>query len=168
MTAHIAFGGIYVAEHPAPPFFEERPSIWTSAVIQTLLQLPDLALHCVQQYRWGASAVKLTGLLAWSLPFFRKDMYSFALPDPVRPNTAAIGKHEAGNFCTSKHKEYPPMFCKALTFVVAQQFDRFSRGGGTRPSPAASEALDQWVAQAAAASTTVRDDSHWLPNFQRL
>ena len=92
-------------------------------MIQTLLQLCDLALHCVQQYRWGASAVKPTGLLAWSLPFFRKDMYSFAL---------AIGKHEASNFCTSKHKEYPPMFCKALAFVVVQQFDRFLRGGGRR------------------------------------
>lgn len=168
LTAHIAFGGIYVAEHPAPPFLEERPSIWTSAVIQTLLQLPDLVLHCVQQYKWGASAVKPTGLLAWDLPFFRKDLYSCALNDPVRPNSAAIGKDDSGNFRTSKHKEYPPVFCKALAFAVAQQFDRFWRSDRIRRSPAATEALDQWVIQAAAASTNVRDDGHWLPDFQCL
>ena len=142
--AHIAYGGIFVAEHPAPPFFEERPSIWTSAVIQTLLQLPDLVLHRVQQYRWGATAVKPTGLLAWNLPFVRKDLYSLSLPDPVKPDTAAIGKDGQGNFRTSKHKEYPKAFCKALAFVVAQQFERFVRSNGTRSCPAASEVLDQW------------------------
>ena len=168
LAAHIAYGGIFVAEHPAPPFFEERPSIWTSAVIQTLLQLPDLVLHRVQQYRWGATAVKPTGLLAWNLPFFRKDLYSLSLPDPVKPDTAAIGKDGQGNFRTSKHKEYPKAFCKALAFVVAQQFERFVRSNGTRSCPAASEVLDQWIAQAAAASTPVRDDSHWLPDFQHL
>ena len=168
LAAHIAYGGIFVAEHPAPPFLEERPSIWTSAVVQTLLQLPDLVLHCVQQYRWGATAVKPTGLLAWNLPFFRKDLYSLSLPDSVKPDTAAIGKDDQGNFRTSKHKEYPKAFCKALAFVVAQQFERFVRSHGTRSCPAASEVLDQWIAQAAAASTPVRDDSHWLPDFQHL
>ena len=168
LAAHIAYGGIFVAEHPAPPFLEERPSIWTSAVVQTLLQLPDLVLHRVQQYRWGATAVKPTGLLAWNLPFFRKDLYSLSLPDPVKPDTAAIGKDDQGNFRTSKHKEYPKAFCKALAFVVAQQFERFVRSHGTRSCPAAPEVLDQWIAQAAAASTPVRDDSHWLPDFQHL
>ena len=168
LAAHIAYGGIYVAEHPAPPHQEDRPSIWTSAVVQTLLQLPDLVLHCVQQYRWGASAIKPTGLLAWNLPFFRKDLYSFSLPNPTKPDTAAIGKDDQGNFKTAKHKEYPQAFCKALAFAVAQQFDRFVRSHGTRSCPAATEALDHWIAQAAAASTPVRDDGHWLPDFQRL
>ena len=70
LCVHIAQGEMFVAEHPATPFDPNRPSIWTSPLIQLLLQLPTLKLHHVAQFRWGATAVKPTGLLVLDMPFF--------------------------------------------------------------------------------------------------
>ena len=67
-----------------------RPSIWTSPIIQLLLRLPDLQLHHVAQYRWGAEAVKPTGLLTcWLGPFrFSRDLYKKASGDEMRRGQA--------------------------------------------------------------------------------
>ena len=168
LCIHITTGGVFIAEHPAPPKDVSRPSIWTSAVIQLLLGLPDLTLHCVAQYRWGADAVKPTGLLVWDLPFFRQDMYRFALSDVAKPQTAAIGVDSAGQFRTARHKEYPGLFCQALAFSVAQQFDRFVRSGRIRAGPIADTVLDEWIWNAAQISSEIHTGAQWLPDFQNL
>ena len=117
LCIHITMGGVYVAEHPAPPTEVSRPSIWTSPIIQLLLGLPDLVLHCVAQYRWGAEAVKPTGLLVWDMPFFRRDMYSLALTDVAKPTVAAIGTDSTGQFRTARHKEYPWVILPCSCFL---------------------------------------------------
>lgn len=168
LCIHIATGGVFIAEHPAPPKDVDRPSIWTSSVIQLLLGLPDLVLHCVAQYHWGAGAVKPTGLLVWDMPFFRKDLYRFALSDVVKPQTAAIGIDSTGQFRTARHKEYPGLFCRALAFSVTQQFDRFLREGRTRHGPSDGIDLDEWIRNAAQSSSEIRTGAQWLPDFQNL
>ena len=166
LCIHITMGGVYVAEHPAPPTEVSRPSIWTSPIIQLLLGLPDLVLHCVAQYRWGAE--KPTGLLVWDMPFFRRDMYSLALSDVAKPTVAAIGTDSTGQFRTARHKEYPGLFCRALAFSVGQQFGRFLSGGRTRADPATLEALDEWIRNAARECSEIRTGAQWLPDFQDL
>ena len=74
LCVHITCGGVFIGEHPARPTDDTRPSIWTSPIVQLLLSLPDLHLHYIAQYCWGADAVKPTGLLTWALPFFRCDL----------------------------------------------------------------------------------------------
>lgn len=168
LCIHITRGGIFVAEHPAPPLDDSRPSIWTSAVVQMLLDLPDLILHCIAQYKWGATAVKPTGLLVWDMPFFRQDLYSLSLDDVAKPQTVAIGVDGNGQFRTAQHKEYPRQFCHALAFAFSRQFDRLLRKGQTVPCADSREDLDTWIAEAAKSCSHIRSDAPWLPDFQDL
>ena len=104
-----------------------RPSIWTSPIIQLLLRLPDLQLHHVAQYRWGAEAVKPTGLLTYvdlGPSVFRVTYTRRLLAtrcDAVKPKGTAIGKDANGEFKTSPHEEYPGQFCLALAFGLRRR-----------------------------------------------
>ena len=168
LCVHVAKGGMFIAEHPAMPLDPTRPSIWTSPMIQLLLQLPDLKLFHVAQFRWGAEAVKPTGLLVWSLPFFHRDLHSEVLRDVVKPTAAAIGKDDSGQFKTAKHKEYPMQFCRALAKTLAQQFSRLVNRRQLGPIVPHDPALDEWISSAATASNTIRSGANWLPDFQDL
>ena len=168
LCIHIQCGGLFVAEHPARPADASRPSIWTSPIVQLLLMLPELQLHHVAQYQWGAEAVKPTGLLALAMPFFRCDLYKKAFSDAVKPTSAAIGKNPNGEFNTSRHKEYPGRFCLALAFTFANQFNRLLGSDRIRAVPHTAQDLDEWVEFAAKASTPIRTGAQWLPDFQNL
>ena len=168
LCIHIAYGGLFVAEHPALPHDTERPSIWSSPIIQLLLQLPDLHLHHVAQYRWGAEAVKPTGLLVWAMPFFCKDLCEKALSGVAKPTTVAIGKDVQGRFCTARHKEYPGPFCHAIAHAFAQQFTRLVRRNELRHSSPVQPEQNEWISSAAAISEVIRCDANWLPDFQDL
>ena len=168
LCIHIVKGGFFVAEHPALPFDPSRPSIWSSPIVQLLLQLPDLRLHHVAQYRWGADVVKPTGLLTWALPFFPGDLYERALSGVVKPTSAAIGIDEQGRFRTARHKEYPGPFCQAIANAFAKQFCRIVQRRMYRTPDAAHPAQDEWISSAAQASECIRASMHWLPDFQDL
>jgi len=60
----LQYGGVYLSEHPWKPEDEQKVSIWTSPWVQLLLQLPQVKLHRVCQWRWGAAVSKPTGILA--------------------------------------------------------------------------------------------------------
>ena len=102
--------------------------------------------------------------LTWDVPFFRKELYSMALSDAVKPKVVAIGKDETGQFRAARHKEYPRQFCRAF----AQQFDRFLRAGRVRPESAMLEDLEKWITQAVKISAVIRADAQWLPDCQDL
>eukprot|EP00435_Cladocopium_sp_Y103_P064595 s1366_g26.t1 len=165
LALHMQFGGVFIAEHPAPPQDATRPSIWTSAIVEQLLQHPDLTLHRIAQYLWGASAIKPTGLLAWQLPFFQRDLYRFADFSLPRPQQVAIGKNADGTFRTSQHKEYPSGLCEALAAVIVQQLRRVFSSHSVRSSVPASD-VDQWVAHADAVGNHIDPARGWLPDFQ--
>ena len=168
LSIHISRGGLFIAEHPAKPLDDSRPSIWTSSLVQTMLGLPDLVLHCVPQYKWGAESTKPTGLLAWNLPFFHSDLYKQACSDVVRPSLVAIGKDSNGEFRTSRLKEYPARFSFALAFVLARQLDRLWGGGCVQTESLPAPELESWIQAAACASAEIRASATWLPDFQDL
>ena len=119
----LQYGGVYLSEHPWKPEDEQKVSIWTSPWVQLLLQLPQVKLHRVCQWRWGAAVTKPTGILAINCSSFATSMYKRQTPNAVKPNKVAIGRDEVtGEFRTAVLKEYPADFSNALAGVIADQF----------------------------------------------
>eukprot|EP00435_Cladocopium_sp_Y103_P039037 s4628_g10.t1 len=163
LALHMRYGGVFLAEHPAPPQDVTRPSIWSSEIVQCLLQHPDLELHTIAQYLWGATAVKPTGLLAWQLPCLRRDLFQYADFNTPKPCQAAIGRGEDGAFRTSKHKEYPQRFCEAIAASFLRQLRQFLASSAHRytvPDPC----IDSWVAEADAIGSTIDAARGFLPS----
>ena len=85
LALQLVKGGFFVSEHPAPPKDETRPSIWTSPWMELMRKHPDVALHVVPQWPFGASVPKPTGLLALRLPTFIASLYKQADRSLARP-----------------------------------------------------------------------------------
>lgn len=51
------------------------------------------------------------------MPLFEQHLASWQLTDRV-PETVSIGRDTAGNFCTSRLKEYPPGLCRAMSWSI--------------------------------------------------
>ena len=167
LVFHLIYGGIFVGEHPAPPADGNRPTIWRSALVQLLLQHPDVCLHVVPQWLWGAGAIKPTGLITVRLPYFKKDMYDNQVPFAIKPTAPIIGRFKDGTFKTSEHKEYPGAFCKALAFCFLNRLKHDYRNGKcTERSEALPEEVHKWFLEARGASTEIRAEAQWLPDFQ--
>ena len=127
-------GGLYVSEHPAPPRDESRPSIWTSPWMQLMRAHPEINLHIIPQWPFGATVPKPTGLLALRLPKFRSSLFKHADREACRPKEVAIGRNADGSFRTSKHKEYPPRFCAGFAQSFTDQLKALA-SMPPRPSP---------------------------------
>ena len=167
MAYQLVHGGIFVSEHPAPPRDDQRPSIWTSPWVTLLRQHPDVHLHIVPQWPFGAEVPKPTGLLAMRLPLFLRSLYRHADREAVRPNAVAIGRHNDGTFRTSKHKEYPSRFCAGLAQAFTDHFDKCLRTGVcTVPADPVDEKLSCWIHEATMACKDIRADTTWLPDYQ--
>jgi hypothetical protein len=161
----ICTGGLYISEHPAPPDNEHIASVWTTPWIQILRKHPDIALHVMNQWKWGYEAVKPTGLLALRMPRFAFSMYSRQCPDAVRPKGLAIGRGPDGRFRTSALKEYPVQFCAAMAGAIIDELHR-RRCHNLCTVP---ESPDQEVVQvheAEALCGQIREGASWLPDFQ--
>ena len=165
LSHHMQFGGFLVSEHPAKPIDAQRPSIWTSAILEVLLRHPDAKLTHVNQYQWGASVVKPTGLLHYQMPNFRKDLYQHADLSALKPKDAAIGRDPSGQFKTSKHKEYPSQFCKGLAFSIIQALADAKRKRHISCTGNLPESLTKWIHGAARASAELYRTT-WLPDYQ--
>ena len=64
LTYQLIYGGYAISEHPGEPQDPNLPSIWRTAILQLLMKHPQIRLHRVAQWRWGATVYKPTGLLA--------------------------------------------------------------------------------------------------------
>ena len=117
----VLIGGFFVSEHPAPPVDSTRASIGTSPWMALLQHRPDVRLHQVAQWKWGALAPKPTGLLTLRLPFFMRSMNKLVDGTLRKPTATAIGLNSDDSFKTSKLKEYPALFSTALVRAVADQ-----------------------------------------------
>ena len=168
LALHLHHGGLFIAEHPAPPQDASRASIWTAAVTMLLRQHPEVRLHVLPQYKWGAESVKPTGFLVFQLPMFIADMYSCADRNATKPTQAAIGLDpDSCQFRTAKLKEYPTQLCAGLAKAVTSEIRRRSLQGDCRqledslPAP-----VQQWLADVLQTGRLIRKDAHWLPDYQ--
>ena len=119
LVFHMLYGGFFLSEHPGEPSDPAFASIWRTAFLQVLLSgHPDLVLHHIAQWQWGAKSVKPTGLLTFNMPKFLHDLYSCVLPNIQRPTNEAIGVDEEGQFKTAELKAYPPALCRGFGLAV--------------------------------------------------
>eukprot|EP00435_Cladocopium_sp_Y103_P004676 s2501_g1.t1 len=164
LACHVSLGGLFIEEHPGVPRQEHHPSVWRSAIVQFFCKHLDIVLHHIRQWRFGASSVKPTGLLALRLPHFARDLYHHALPEVTRPETHAIGVDGSGQFRTSCHKEYPSALSAGLANALAQErtFRARTMRMVDRPAPQTCD----WLLEVHRACAVIRDSTTWLPDFQ--
>ena len=101
-------------------------------LVEALRQHPDVVLHEIAQWKFGAATVKPTGLMTLRLPFFIRDLFSQADETAVRPKAHAIGVDATGAFRTACHKEYPPRLSAGIACAVAHQLQRNIRARSVR------------------------------------
>eukprot|EP00438_Fugacium_kawagutii_P019672 Skav211131 [mRNA] locus=scaffold1786:128836:129765:- [translate_table: standard] len=166
VASHAIYGGCMFSEHPAPPFDEARPSIWSSSAMTILRQHPDINLHILPQYKWGAQAIKPTGILAVNAPAFNRWMWMHSDPHAKVPETVVIGKGDDGRFRTAAFKEYSDAFCAGLAEATIQTLRYQSRNGCRCVDLDAASDLVQWIIDCADASAAIRTEATWLPDWQ--
>eukprot|EP00435_Cladocopium_sp_Y103_P010311 s2002_g2.t1 len=142
---HIAHGGLFLSEHPACPEDVDKASIWRSALVQLFLGLPDCSLHTVPQWRWGSATPKPTGLFSIRIPTLLRSLYACADPNIPYPTLVAQGVDEVGHFRTSRCKEYPSLFCRALATSITDRFDHAMRFGSLSDCTVSNTDLHQWA-----------------------
>eukprot|EP00438_Fugacium_kawagutii_P004073 Skav227081 [mRNA] locus=scaffold1387:128305:134481:+ [translate_table: standard] len=112
-------GGIVLGEHPREVPDPIIPSIWSTAIIQTLLQGPTpFRLVHLEQWEFGAKGVKPTTILAahTDLDYWLRQMKCTWLP---RPQFALVGKDAQGTFRTASAKEYPSLLNRAFAAAMS-------------------------------------------------
>ena len=162
----VVTGAIFVSEHPWKPKQEEYASIWRSPWIALLERLPEAHLHCLHQWRWGASVVKLTGLFTIKLPRFAAAMYAHQVEGAQYPSDTAIGRTAEGSFKTAGHKEYPAGFSNALAAAICEQIQRELRQKRLASFVPISVNCQAWIHEAARTGTVIRTDNGFLPDYQ--
>ena len=166
LACHVAFGGLFVEEHPGIPLQEIHPSVWRSALSKLFRQHPDVVLHEIAQWKFGAATVKPTGLMTLRLPFFIRDLFSQADETAVRPKAHAIGVDATGAFRTACHKEYPPRLSAGIACAVAHQLQRNIRARSVRTTDGPATSLVQWIHDVAHECSHIRSEATWLPDYQ--
>ena len=166
LACHVVYGGLFLEEHPGIPTQPHHPSVWRSAILQLFRKHPDIRLHEIAQWRFGASTVKPTGLLALRMPHFLADLYAHADPGARRPVQQAIGLDQDGNFRTSCHKEYPHRLSSGFASAIANQLLRNFNAQSLRPLADLPHPLRDWVHEVARDSDSIRSNTTWLPDFQ--
>ena len=118
------------------------------------------------QWKFGASSVKPTGLLACRLPFFLRDLYTHALPHVQKPATTSIGLGQDGQFRTACHKEYPEALSAGIAHAIEQELQRSLRAGTVQHRTGPAAPARDWLLEVAQACTEIREQAIWLPDFQ--
>ena len=160
----MATGGCFIAEHPAEPSNPAFASIWRSAIVQILLRHSLCHLTRVQQFRWGCSVRKPTGLLHFNIPYFTQSMYAHSWDLPA-PTDVAIGMKDNA-FLTAAHKEYPEQFGKALAYTLGNGLMAALRKRGFTTAEPQDDASEEWIAECASTSAIIRANASFLPDFQ--
>ena len=168
LAMHMVFGGFFISEHPDLPSNPDYPSTWRTGVIRALLSHPSLSLYHLQQWRWGAEAVKPTGMLVFNLPSFLATMKACEQPEATKPVVGAIGLNDQGNFRTSVLKEYPSHFSQGIAYSIMRELKAQHRAGKYRQICPAELALEEqaWLTDALFTSSHIRADAPWMPDYQ--
>ena len=167
LACHLVYGGAFLGEHPGLPPDKEKASIWRTGLVQLFRKHPDCKLWHVNQWEWGCSNVKPTGLLSVRLPSLYKSMALHKQPGAVRPTVGAIGKQANGEFATSHLKEYPELFGKGLARVIHDRFLEALRTKQTcEVSVPSSPELYSWLRDTIQMSLQESRTTRYLPDFQ--
>ena len=117
-----------------------------------------------QELQTGKGSAVPTGLLHCNLPLFTKSLYEHAISVPP-PAAVAIGKN-GDQFQTAEHKEYPPLFGKALAFALGDGLLSALRRRGHAVADEQTPEVLEWLMEVVATSAIVREESSFLPDFQ--
>lgn len=166
LACHLAYGGMFVEEHPGLPVHPDHPSVWKSALSKIFRRHPDITLNEISQWKFGATTVKPTGLLTLRMPFFLRDLYRHVDDQAVRPTSHAIGLDSCGSFRTAVHKEYPAKLSAGLACAIATQLQRNLRARTVKCTNSPAPSLVQWIHDVVADCATIRSEAVWLPDFQ--
>ena len=166
IACHLIFGGSFVGEHPDEPTDLTFASIWRTGLMRLFRGHPDCQLFHVQQWRWQCEVSKPTGLLGVRTPHLMASMYRCQDPEAIKPKHMAIGRDAQGAFQTSKFKEYPVLFGKALAIGIGEQILTNIRSRAICPASPMVPELLEWVEEAAAFSSVNRACNRFLPDYQ--
>jgi hypothetical protein len=162
----LVYGGLFVEEHPGMPIHDDHPSVWKSALSRLFRRHPDIALHEIAQWKFGATTVKPTGLMCLRLPFFLRDLFSHADATAIRPTSQAIGVAPNGEFRTACHKEYPRRLSAGIACAIAHQLQRNLRAGAISHVSCPATPHAQWIHDVASDCSRIRSEATWLPDYQ--
>ena len=143
-------GGFMMSEHPGIPKEDHKVSVWRTAIVRLLRQLPMVRLHEVPQGLFGAESWKATGLLCLRLEHVERSMKRWQCGPPAGGFKTAIGVAADGSYNTSKLKEYPDSFSRALAQSLYDGIAR-SHNNAQVSQPAdlgGDEDLHQWIQDA--------------------
>ena len=112
-------GGAAIQEHPEIPECEDYASIWRTSIQNRICrQAPGHQRLHIQQWRYGALAVKPTVLRVMGLPKSAAVLHAQADPAAVKPQQVLAGQDDDGRFKTACAKEYPEGLCRALIVTL--------------------------------------------------
>ena len=166
LACHLVYGGLFVEEHPGMPIHPDHPSVWKSALSRLFRRHPDIALHEIAQWKFGATTVKPTGLMCLRLPFFLRDLFLHAFANAIRPTSQAIGVAPNGEFRTACHKEYPRRLSAGIACAIAHQLQRNLRAGAISHVNCPATPHAQWIHDVATDCSRIRAEATWLPDYQ--
>eukprot|EP00438_Fugacium_kawagutii_P002555 Skav219501 [mRNA] locus=scaffold937:332940:334607:+ [translate_table: standard] len=124
--------GCGLVEHPAEPEEADMASIWKLDIVKALLTMPGQQRVRVCQGFYGAPSAKPTDLWALNLPSLQFQLASGRVSESL-PTYSSIGLNEAGEWCTSILKEYPPGFCRCLGIALFESMVERDVAEGTSP-----------------------------------
>ena len=162
-------GGGSIKEHPAEPRSPDYSSIWrTNLHRNLLLAAPGADLVYLEQWKYGADAVKPTHLSVLGLPNARKKLMQSTLDDAQRPTSVLQGVDDTtGLFRTARAKEYPSGLCKALVISSLNGLRQRVAAEGWKviPSSSLGEQEHVWLRDVVEAGNHCSTTS-FLPDYQ--
>lgn len=154
-------GGAVMLEHPAPPFQEDRASVFRTGIITLLLRDGWLfRRHTFQQWRHGSEGVKPTTLL-FANNRIPEVLEEHALKGITKPMGALIGRSESGRFRTEVAKEYPSNLCRCFASAIWRRIESLKLG-------TEGEAPSDFACELAVKSARVDPGKDLLPDYQPL
>ena len=154
-------GGFMMSEHPGTPKENYKASVWRTAMVKLLRQLPMVRLHEVPQGLFGAESWKATGLLCLRLEDAERSMKKWQVGPPPGGFKTAIGKGSDGTFNTTKLKEYPDHFSRALAQCLYDKLARSHKNAQVSQPIAtgADEDLHHWLQSAFDATRIIQSSA---------
>ena len=164
----VLHGGAAIQEHPEIPECQDYASIWRTFIQKRFCgAAPGHQRLHIQQWKYGAPAIKPTLLRAMGLPRSAAVLRSQAVQGLVKPQQVLAGQGEDGRFRTACAKEYPEGLCRALVVTlftgIAQR--RRLEGDLIRDTSLLGERDLSWLGCVEHLSSSNFSD-HFLPDYQ--